>query len=284
MFCFTANAEHATKVVGLVNLPDMKGAWLEMHDSSTNNSFSTTSHQFMKEGDIFTDEEISDVHVQIQIIQIGFTNGTVTAEEDGKEMIYHIDRSGNVETQPAHPGVYFNNASLDSVLDLYAGITGRTMLVHPLIHQKTARVSIQAQGKSEFTHLLENVLRETNIAFIPDGEKFELIVPLALEKTLQSNLINSASLIKSDTKTPRGTLDWKNVDLEQVLNVYGALIGKKLMQERPLPNITINLRTQTPLTEAESIHALDTLFAWNGIKIVNLDDHSFKAVPISSAN
>ena len=42
------------------------------------------------------------------------------------------------------------------------------------------------------------------------------------------------------------------------------------------------IKTQTALTKTEIIHALDVLFAFQGIKAVNVGDNSFKVVSLSS--
>jgi hypothetical protein len=43
----------------------------------------------------------------------------------------------------------------------------------------------------------------------------------------------------------------------------------------------ISLKTQTPLTREEVCYALETLFAWQGFKLVPEGDRLAKLVPIS---
>jgi len=46
--------------------------------------------------------------------------------------------------------------------------------------------------------------------------------------------------------------------------------------------MSFTFQTRTPLTKAEVIHAFDTLFAWHGIKAVNIDEKTFKIVRIEA--
>ena len=264
---FSAQAKHMTKVVAFVNLTDMKAAWLEMQDTRTNNTHSITTRQLVRQGDRFTDEVFIGGRVQVEIVQIDFTNGTIKAKEDGAETIYQFKLDRTAGTTLAQPGIHFVDASLDTALDFYALIVGRTVLVHPDVHQMTAPVSIQARDKAEFVSALEGFMREEKIAAIPDGNKFELIVPERLEKATRSNLDDSSSQ-KPDTETPGISLQYSRVDLGQVLT------------HESLPLTSFNLQTQAPLTKAEVLHAFDTLFAWHGVKVVNIDEKTFKIVQI----
>lgn len=279
-FSLCAYAEHATKVVGVINLEDMKAAWLEMRDSPTNGTFSSTTRQLVKEGDIFTDQQIKGAHVQIEIVRIDFSNGMVQAKENGTEATYQFKSGGNAVVLPAQSGIYFNDATLNSALDMLGMITRRTLLVHPDVYATLAPVSIQARDKAGFTGAFETFLKEKDIAVVLDGSKFEMVFPASLGKTFQP-FAQSVSAPETNNSTSGYGLSYDNVDLRQVLNFYGQVIGRELAQDW-FPVGACKIRTQTLLTKAEVVHAIDVLMAFHELKAINIGDKSFKVVSLSS--
>ena len=277
--CFSVQAKHMVKVIGLVNLADWRVAWLEMADSPPNDLFWVTDRVFLKEGASYDDEQIKGAHVHIEILQIDFTNGIVKAKEDDKDAVYEFKRIDKSQTIPAQTTVRLGNIGMAGILDFYTRIADRTLLIHQDVYQTNFPVLLQVQDKAEVAGVLEKLLRENGVALIPDGKKFEMIVPVGLEKRIQSNL-EDAPPQKLDSETAGYSLDWANIDLDQTLKTYASLVGKKMIRDKPLPAMSFTFRTHTPLTKAEVLHAFDTLFAWHGIKAVNIDEKTFKIVQI----
>lgn len=82
---------------------------------------------------------------------------------------------------------------------------------------------------------------------------------------------------------PPGLIDFQGVDVSQVLEVYAQLVGKTLLRAG-LPNAQIVLKTETPLTKAEAIQALQAVLALNGIAVVDVPGGKFvKVVPTEQA-
>jgi general secretion pathway protein D len=81
---------------------------------------------------------------------------------------------------------------------------------------------------------------------------------------------------------PPGLIDFQGVDAKQVLEVYAQLVGRTLLQAG-VPNATIVLKTETPLTRAEAVQALQAVLALNGIAVVNFGDKFVKVVPYDQA-
>jgi hypothetical protein len=281
--CFSAQAEHVTKIVGLVNLADWKAVWLEMTDSPSNKVSAMTSRQFVQEGQSFDDRQTYGAHIHVEILQIDFTNGIVKAKEDGKDAVYEFKQGDKSEVIPDQTTVRLGNIGMNGILDFYAQFAERTLLIHPIIvYQTSFPVLLQAHDKAEAATALEKLLRDNGIALVLDGKKFEMVVPSALEGTIRSDLQN-APPPKPDTETPRYSFDFTNVDLRQILKVFETLIGKKMMpSDTPIPNASFTFQTFTPLTKAEFLHAFDTLFAWHGIKAVNIDEKTFKIVQVEN--
>ena len=81
---------------------------------------------------------------------------------------------------------------------------------------------------------------------------------------------------------PPGLIDFQGVDASQVLEVYAQLVGRTLLRAS-LPNAQIVLKTETPLTRAEAIQALQAVLAMNGIAVINVGDKFVKVLPVDQA-
>jgi general secretion pathway protein D len=83
---------------------------------------------------------------------------------------------------------------------------------------------------------------------------------------------------------PPGLIDFQGVDVSQVLEVYAQLVGKTLLRAG-LPNAQIVLKTETPLTKAEAVQALQAVLALNGISVIDVPGGKFiKVVPTEQAS
>ncbi len=80
-----------------------------------------------------------------------------------------------------------------------------------------------------------------------------------------------------------GIINFKGVDLPQVLEIYAQYVGKTLLRVASLPAAPIFLTTQTDLTKREVIQALDGVLALNGIAIVPVGEKFLKVVQQATA-
>jgi general secretion pathway protein D len=82
---------------------------------------------------------------------------------------------------------------------------------------------------------------------------------------------------------PPGLINFEGVDVSQVLEVYAQLVGRTLLHGG-LPQASIVLKTETPLTKAEAIEALKAVLALNGIAVIDVPGGKFvKVVPTDQA-
>ena len=95
---------------------------------------------------------------------------------------------------------------------------------------------------------------------------------------------NSAQDLSSQEMIPPGLIDFQGVDVSQVLEVYAQLVGKTLLRAN-LPQAQIVLKTETPLTKAEAIQALQAVLALNGIAVIDVPGGKFvKVLPQDQAS
>ena len=82
---------------------------------------------------------------------------------------------------------------------------------------------------------------------------------------------------------PAGMINFEGVDVNQVLDVYAKLVGRTLLHGA-LPQASIVLKTETDLTKAEAIQALQAVLALNGIAVIDVPGGKFvKVVPTDQA-
>ena len=77
-------------------------------------------------------------------------------------------------------------------------------------------------------------------------------------------------------------IKWEVTPLDLVLDFYSKLVNRTILQAT-LPQITFNLKTQSPLTRSEAIQALDSVLAMNGITMIYVGDKFVKAVQVAEA-
>jgi general secretion pathway protein D len=82
---------------------------------------------------------------------------------------------------------------------------------------------------------------------------------------------------------PAGMIDFRQADVNLVLQLYAEMVNRTILRPATLPAATITLKTQTDLTEKEALQALDASLAMNGIAMIPVDEKFLKAVPIANA-
>ena len=279
-----STTKHETTVIGLVNLDDFKAALLEFLDRFPNHANSITSREFVREGQSFEDRMVKDAHVKIEIVQIDFANGVVEAREDGKDMVYHFNADEKSNGGLKVASLRLNDFGFDAVFDLYAEISRRTLLVHQAANSKfPVVVAANPRNKAEAIQSLESVLSEKGFAVIPDGNKFEQVLPSELAKNANPHS-TTVTVSKAEDNAVGWNINFQNVPFEQVRDFYAQLSGRQIVQEGVLPAVTISLHTRNSLTKPELLYAMDVLLGWQGIKIVNVDEKTSKAIWAQAKN
>ena len=176
---------------------------------------------------------------------------------------------------PAGATLDFNNAELNQVLNIYAEVSGRTLLRHPALAARPFALHVSATNRAELAALLEKLLADQNISVIPDGEKFAIVV----QKPLASQVHARAPKATSGASISAGEVNFMGADLRLVAAIYADLLDKKLdgtnWQEIGFAPV-FQFRNQTPLAKNELIYALETQFEWSGIRFVPAGDGFIK--------
>jgi hypothetical protein len=223
-----------------------------------------------REGDI----EVLGIDPQSRTVKLNvYPNGGRFA----LQLTNHVD-----DTSAKFPGIVFERASLEQVLRLYAEFSDRTLLRWPRLPKLSFTMECSATNRAGAALMFRDALFERGVSSIPDGDKFLLIVPQAQASTVSphSSQIKPSGSEQSEV-LPAGTINFPDTDLNQVMQIYAELVGRKLVRNGPTPAFvirTICLRTQTPLSRAEATYGLDTVLGWAGLKMVPEGDNLIKPV------
>jgi len=178
--------------------------------------------------------------------------------------------------------IKFQDADVSQVLEICQELRGRTLLKPSNL--PAAKISVRSQTemtRDQAIWMLDAVLALADIAMIPHGDKFAFVlsgienpgVPRIEAKPL-SPAFNAQEVL------PPGLLKFQNADISQVLAVYASLLARKpLPVDRTTPAVKMTIRTQTSLTRAEAISALDTVAALNRLQFVLVGDDEVKVLP-----
>ncbi len=285
VICVTAaRADHVVHLRGLINLTEWQGALLEVNHSLARSNqppaiFTTT--RLVKSGEQFEDKTIKGAHVSFEILQInmeGPGGEHIRLRENGKDTAYGFESIDAVALS-TRLGIELQKARFQDVVDLYARLKCRTVLLHPRVIWSPVSVRAGAQNEKEATAALETVFRDRGIAPVNDGDKFALLVPTSMENTIKpvTKEMESAS--------PQFGSIYLDSPLDTVIEYYGRMLGRERIQgdQSPSPGKQVYLRTGV-LSKAEAQHAFERLLEWNGIKVVLVDDKTFKVVRLPDAS
>ena len=283
-----ARADHIVSVAGLVNLTNYQAALLIITDSPPEASFPMSTHKWVMEGQSFDDLYLKDKPAHIDILRIDFTNYVVRAKENGAATFFAPQTTNQLGTA-AWKGILLNNVDFDDALDLYGTLKGQTLLIHPDVKQPRLTISADVTNRIEAVSILKKALQMRGAAMVADGDKFEWIIPVGATNIILPAAIPARPPAKgppgaNTTGTlPEGSINFIAAELPQLLGVYQALTAQKWVEDKSLSSADrFAFHNQTPLTKTETLHAFDVLLAWHGLKIVNVDDASFKLVPLAS--
>jgi hypothetical protein len=182
------------------------------------------------------------------------------------------------KSSSGHPGVYLHNVDLRTALTVYSAATGRSILQSSALRAGGFSITNEAVAGPELSAAFEEMFRRAGIATIYDGEKFVIVVPFSMTNSLHPHSAELASSPAGGNKrtAPGGTINLEGVPLRQALQIYAGFTGRSLVNEQEAPGTQIILQLRTPLTIPEITYAFETVFALNGVRIVPVDETSFK--------
>ena len=83
---------------------------------------------------------------------------------------------------------------------------------------------------------------------------------------------------------PLERLRLRDQDTNMILDMIQVITGRYILRPQNLPAVKINFDSREVLTKRETLRALESLLAMNGIGISRIDEKFFKAVPATGIN
>lgn len=267
--CFLVSAranESALRLTGIIGLPDFKCALVESPGPPRGEGFITLA-EGQRKG-------------TIEVLTISHQTGLVEISEAGRKVTLQLERPAATLEENARSNLRLSKANLQQVLDVYARLKERTVLQHPAIKAAVLSLDASTKDRTEAAAALEKLLEEQGLVSIPDGTKFVIIIPSQLTNTAYAKPSGIVPKTTDTARIPTGSIHFDSADLSQALAIYARLVDRKLVKPEGLPTALIRLRTVNEVTTAEAAYALETLFRWNGVKVVPIGETEFQALPI----
>lgn len=180
-------------------------------------------------------------------------------------------------TEALPPGaIQFPGTDIRQVIRIYQELANRTVLAgEPLPATLLSFASQTALTRTEATYALQAVLAMNGVSVAPAGEKFVFVFP-TVQKEKAEQLLGRVALRTTkelnSQSAPPGSINFSNPDASQVLKLYGKAAGKSVVASDIPLRPPLILRSQTALTPAEMLYAMDLLLGWQGMEVQTSED------------
>jgi len=264
-------AGKSVKLVGIVGL-DINCAIVEV--TQTNYTSNHRARERTEQFILGTNQTQSGVLVQ----SINVIKGTVSANVDGEARTLAFDSPKGAETTVKPSTIQLRGVKLQRVIFLCGELKNRTVLQHPGLKDTGFTLTANPQNKPDAAKALEKLFASHEIAAIPDGDKFMLLVPCAFTNKVSPH---SKDIADEEPTVPALSVNFQNVPMQKVLEVYGEYIGYPVNNLQSSPFGLIHLVQENPLSKGQICYAMDTIFAWNGVDVILNNDHtsSWERIP-----
>lgn len=268
-----AQAEHTVALRGIVHVTGQDLALVQIDKESW----------VVSKGERF--EVGSHPSVPGELLELDLTNEIVITRVDGRDHTNSLPSPGRPPT--SRSWIHLQDADFRAAMGLYALAAGRTILLHPLVATTpfscTASWAEEAPATNEITACFVAALNQRATASLEDGNCFLQIVPATMT---QSASLGSKNLPESRKEViAAGLIDFEGVEMDQVIDIYGKLIGRQRKDPKAHfeGGARMYLQTVCPLSKPQVIYALETLFRWNRGKITLYEDNTFSVTPLSES-
>ncbi len=253
-----------------------------------------------------TDANLTDEQAGQQLEQALAAAGIVTVAK-GEKFVFavretELNRLTSIPDPPAvatganatgedeivfQPGMLkLNDADTVQILDIYQDLSGRTVLrPNDLTVAKLTVRSQTALSRRESQWLLAVLLQLGGIDIVPEGSKFAFAIPSShpLRSQLPKFDEKAASIKAGKTGAP-GALRCNWATTAQFLDIYASLTGRQSVAlAANTPKTTFTLRSQSELSPAEAIFAMEAVALISGCRLEFVGENGVQIVPVGQA-
>lgn len=214
----------------------------------------------MKEGQAWDGVEVLTIdsgRETVSLNVVGKARSLALEEPDGTRATNKLASS---------PFIHLVSVDLQCAISLYADFKNRTVLQHPQLGDPTFSVRSNPQSNAEAAAIFEKMFHERNIATIPDGDEFMMVIPFAFTNTVKphANAVGSTNVM-----LPRLSVNFRQAPVPLILQAYADYVGEKIVNRHDMPwNPTVTFVQTTPLSKDQVCYAFETLMTWCNIRLV----------------
>jgi hypothetical protein len=194
---------------------------------------------------------------------------TVDGIERQLSMTAYGDHVSTNQLDPQLPVMNFQALPLKSALTLYGNLKKRTLLIHPQLGTQTFSLKMNPRTQEEAVEAWEKLFHEQNIATIPDGEHFVMVVPYSQTNTISPK---ADSLPKTNALLPEMSINFQSAPDQLAIQTYADFVQKQIVNLNDSSWYTccntVTFVQITPLSREEICYALKTLIEWHNIRMV----------------
>jgi len=248
--------EQTVKLIGIVDGFGIKLAILKVQKTGSG----SPSEFFLKEGQVQNDVEVLAIDSGKETVNVNVAGKTSSLE------LEEPDGTRSTNTLASGPSIHLVSIDLQPAISMYADFKKRTILQHPELGDPKLSVQAHPQSEAEVAAIFEKMFSERNIATIPDGDKFVMIVPFAFTNSV---IPHADAVGATNALIPSLSVNFVGVPVNMVLDVHADFLGRKIVNARDAPQIpTVTFVQTTPLSKAELCYAFETLIAWRNLRFV----------------
>jgi hypothetical protein len=265
----SALAEHQIDLRGIVNVPGHQVAFLQIDKETWAGSA----------GDRFKGGTKGSSY-QIDVLEVDLTNEVVKTRIDGEDYTNSLP----IPNRPAaaKSWIHLQDIDFQKAMELDGVLSGRTILLHPDVvgTQFSCEDSWvnEVPAKNEIIACFAKSLSQRQAASLVDGDCFLQVIPASMAQTAAFG----SKDLSVETVTS-GNINFRNVDIGQVIDIYAKLLGRQRKGGNFLNKrgVRINFQSTCALSKAQVIYAFEILFRWNGVNIVLNDDNTFSVSEVA---
>ena len=216
---------------------------------------------------LISSEPVKTEAVELVRIEAAKGAASVTVNGEMRHISMAADQDSTNELDSSLPVMYFQTLPLRNAITLYGDYKKRTVLIHPKLEPQTFSLKINPRTRQEAVEALEKLFHDHNIATIPDGEHFVMLVPVTLTNSVRAS---SSGLPHTNSLVPAMSINFTDAPIGLAIQTYADFMHKEVvnMQDNSVPLWhTITLIQSAPLSRTEIGYALETLIEWNNIRM-----------------
>ncbi|WP_150107433.1 hypothetical protein [Pedosphaera parvula] len=173
------------------------------------------------------------------------------------------------------------------LMTIYGESTGRTVLMPGAMPEVmvSTNVDILADTKKAAMRI-EGVMAENGFQITRIGDNFVRVTPTKWSNSPAMTQLSKIQLpqVSTDGKNPMGEFNLGSADENMFLGLYAELKQCTVLRPAWLVGARFHVRSQKPLSRAETVYALDTLMVLNGLVPVEDGEKLVQVVPLNQVS